>query len=72
MCIICVHYEKEKMTIKEASRALKEMRVAMDPEHVEEVEKMLYEDALASQEEEAWEYYWKHFDYVNTDYFGSD
>ena len=44
----------------------------MDPEHVEEVEKMLYEDALASQEEEAWEYYWEHFDYVNTDYFGSD
>jgi len=70
MCIICVHYEKEKMSTQEATRALGEMRAAMDPEHVEEVEKMLLENA--EPEEEVFGDYSGLIDYLNSDYFGSD
>lgn len=69
MCIICVHYEKEKMSAQEATRALGEMRVDMDPKHVEEVEKMLLEDA---EPEEVFGDYSGLIDYLNSDYFGSD
>lgn len=74
MCIICVHYEKEKMSMQEAYRALGEMRETLEPEHVEEIEQRLRKDAMASSpmDDAAWEYYWEHFDYLNTDYFGSD
>lgn len=44
MCLICIEYQKEKMTIPEARRALGEMRVALDPTHVREVEEMLDAD----------------------------
>jgi len=44
MCIICVDYQKEKLTLNEAWRNLKEMREDMDPAHVEEVVNMLWED----------------------------
>ncbi len=41
MCLICVEFQKQKMTIKEARRALGEMIVGLEGEHVEEIEKML-------------------------------
>ena len=41
MCLICIEFQKEKMTIKEARRALGEMIVGLEDEHVVEVEKML-------------------------------
>ena len=46
MCIICIEWQKEKMTVPEARRALAEMRYTpeMTPEHAREVEEML-EDA---------------------------
>lgn len=69
MCIICVHYEKEKMSILEATRALGEMRTTLDPEHVEEIEEKLFKDALTQQQEEPEEDFWY---YINSDYFGSD
>ena len=76
MCIICVHYEKEKLTWEEGLRNLQEMRAVIGEEHAEEVEKMLLEDSpiverfsnkYAGGEED---YYV--FDYMNSDYFGSD
>ncbi len=41
MCLICVEWEKGKLTFTEAMRNLGEMGRAMDPEHVEDVKKML-------------------------------
>lgn len=43
MCMICVEFEKERMTIKEARRALGEMAEGMEKEHVEEVQEKLEE-----------------------------
>ena len=46
MCIICIEYQKNKMTVREARRALNEMRdtPAIDKAHALEVEDMLDED----------------------------
>lgn len=41
MCLICVEIAKSKMTVKEARAQLREMRTAMDKEHLAEVEKKL-------------------------------
>lgn len=46
MCLICVEYEKERMTIPEARRALGEMRRSggIDEEHAQEIQDMLDDD----------------------------
>ena len=41
MCIICVEFEKGRMTVKEARRALGEMVPKVDSGHAEEVESAL-------------------------------
>ena len=46
MCIICVHIQKEKMTADEGYRALGEMCETLEPEHVEEVEDLLFDKML--------------------------
>jgi hypothetical protein len=51
MCLICVEYEKEKLTLKEAWTNLGEMYETMDPEHRAEVSNMLMEEALFGEEE---------------------
>ena len=43
MCLICVHFEQEKLTTKEAWGNLMEMRDSLDEEHIEEVENMIIE-----------------------------
>lgn len=49
MCIICVDFEKGRMTSNEARRALGEMVVKLNPQHVAEVERTLRDaDALAN------------------------
>ncbi len=48
MCLICIELDRNSMNVKEARRALGEMRVKLDAAHVEEVEKKLDEaDAAA-------------------------
>lgn len=49
MCLICVEFQKQRMTIFEARRALGEMVEGLEPEHVDEVEDMLEE----AEEEQA-------------------
>lgn len=44
MCLICIEYEKQKMTIREAWRAYGEMAPGMDPQHAREVQQMLKEE----------------------------
>ena len=41
MCLICVEYQKGRMSIPEARRALGEMREKIGDEHTEEVRSML-------------------------------
>ncbi len=43
MCIICVEFEKGRMTLKEARRALGEMVPKVGAAHGEEVERVLRE-----------------------------
>lgn len=42
MCIICVDYQKQLLTVDEARRNMREM--VLDPEHELEIEIMLYGD----------------------------
>ena len=41
MCIICVNFEKGRLTTQEARRALGEMVTTLDKEHVREIEEQL-------------------------------
>ncbi len=41
MCLICVDFQRDKLTIPEARRALGEMVEVLDDEHVREVRQML-------------------------------
>ncbi len=43
MCLICVELAKSRMTPLEARQQLREMRVALDPAHVRELETKLAE-----------------------------
>lgn len=43
MCLICVDLAKQKLTAAEARRALGEMRLKLDREHIAEVEAKLAE-----------------------------
>ena len=49
MCLICVELAKNAMTAKEARRALGEMRVKLDAEHVAEVEAKVAEAERAGK-----------------------
>ncbi len=41
MCLICVEFQKDRMTLTEARRAFGEMIVGLEPEHARQVEEML-------------------------------
>ena len=43
MCLICADYAKGRLTTREARRALGEMAMTLDPEHVRDLEKRLDE-----------------------------
>ena len=49
MCLICIDFDRGRLTSKEARRALGEMVVKLEPSHIAEVEKKLAE---AEAEEE--------------------
>lgn len=51
MCIICVDYERQKISLKAAYRHLQEMREDIGEEHAEEVEAMLEHDFSIQIEE---------------------
>ena len=48
MCLICIDFDRQAMSLGEARRALGEMRVARDAEHVAEVEAKLAESERAA------------------------
>ena len=49
MCLICVEFQKQRMSPMEARRALGEMRAKIGDEHVKQVEQLL-EKAAAEKE----------------------
>lgn len=49
MCLICIDFDRGALKLREARRALGEMRVTLDPEHVAEVEKKLDEAEAESE-----------------------
>ena len=48
MCIICVEFQQEKLTLTEARRNFNEMRETMDSEHASEVDEMLLAEEQAA------------------------
>tara|TARA_R110000824_G_scaffold67377_2_gene174454 strand:+ start:7987 stop:8217 length:231 start_codon:yes stop_codon:yes gene_type:complete len=58
MCLICVEYEKEKLSLNEAFRNLEEMKESVGEEHYDKTKDFLIEEAMNKQ--------WGHF------YFGRD
>jgi hypothetical protein len=50
MCIICVDFDRGALKLREARRALGEMRTGLEPQHVREIEHKLDE---AEPEEES-------------------
>ena len=51
MCMICVDYERQKISLKAAYQHLQEMREDIGEEHAEEVEAMLEHDFSIQIEE---------------------
>jgi hypothetical protein len=52
MCIICLDFDRGALKLKEARRALGEMRASLDPKHLAEVEQKL-DEAEAEAESKA-------------------
>lgn len=52
MCIICVEFEMSRLTIEEARRNLAEMSSVLDPEHVEEIERVLSEKEMEQMDDD--------------------
>ena len=44
MCIICIDFQKSRITINEARGILSEMASGMDPKHLLKIEEMLKEE----------------------------
>lgn len=52
MCLICVDFQRERMTITDARRALREMITTLEPEHAQEVEQMIQHAEQEKREQE--------------------
>ncbi len=52
MCMICVDFQRQKMTLNDARRAYGEMVEAIGPEHAKEVQVMLDEAERAEKKAE--------------------
>jgi hypothetical protein len=52
MCLICVDFDRGALKLREAKRALGEMRTTLDAQHLREVEKKLDDAERAAQEQD--------------------
>lgn len=52
MCLICIDFDRGALKLREAKRALGEMRTTLDAQHVREVEQKL-EQAEREQDDSA-------------------
>jgi hypothetical protein len=51
MCLICIDFDRGALKLREAKRALGEMRSQLDAQHLKEVERKLAEAEKAEPEE---------------------
>jgi hypothetical protein len=49
MCLICIDFDRGALNLREAKRALGEMRTTLDAQHLREVEQKLDEAERADQ-----------------------
>jgi hypothetical protein len=52
MCLICVDFDRGALKLREAKRALGEMRTTLDAQHLREVEKKLDDAERAAKIED--------------------
>lgn len=50
MCLICIDFDRGSLKLREAKRALGEMRSKLDPQHLKEVEQKLAEAERAQEQ----------------------
>ena len=52
MCLICIDFDRGALKLREAKRALGEMRTTLDAQHLKEVEKKLADAEQAESDDE--------------------
>jgi len=52
MCLICIDFDRGALKLREAKRALGEMRSTLDAQHLKEVERKLDDAEQAEQDED--------------------
>lgn len=52
MCLICIDFDRGALKLREARRALGELRSSLDPAHLKQVEQKLEEAERAQAESE--------------------
>jgi hypothetical protein len=52
MCLICIDFDRGALKLREAKRALGEMRSTLDAQHLKEVEQKLSEAERAEEDED--------------------
>ena len=52
MCLICIDFDRGSLKLREAKRALGEMRTTLDAQHLKEVEKKLADAEQAESDED--------------------
>ena len=52
MCLICIDFDRGSLKLREAKRALGEMRTTLDAQHLKEVEKKLADAEQAESEKD--------------------
>lgn len=52
MCLICIDFDRGSLKLREAKRALGEMRTTLDAQHLKEVEKKLADAERAESEKD--------------------
>lgn len=50
MCLICIDFDRGSLKLREAKRALGEMRSKLDPQHLKEVEQKLADAERAERQ----------------------
>jgi hypothetical protein len=53
MCLICIDFDRGSLKLREARRALGEMRASLDPAHLQGVERKLAEAEQAAPDSES-------------------
>jgi len=59
MCLVCIEYAKQKLTIEEGISNITEMKQEVGEEHFLEVYNQLHDDLVDRNLEEYWSHYYE-------------